>query len=181
MARVERRLIDLIDNAADRLMTTVAGLDDDECRQPALHCAAWTRGHVITHVARSSDALRTLLTWARTGVENPAYRSQAERDAQIEAGAWRSVTELLTDLQDSARAFRSEADQVPRERWRVRVRVLGSREFPATQVLVRRLVEIELHHTDLAAEYEPSHWPAEFKRMNLDEPMHTQRESRLRR
>jgi maleylpyruvate isomerase len=31
----------------------------------------WTRGHLLTHVARNADALRNLLTWARTGCHVP--------------------------------------------------------------------------------------------------------------
>lgn len=50
------------------------------------------------------------------------------------------------------------------------MRVLTYPEFPAWQILVRRLVEIELHHTDLNAGYEPAEWPASFTTMDLDAP-----------
>ncbi len=173
------RLIGQIDAAADRLETTVGRFGDEDLFQPALHCPGWSRGHVVTHVARSSEALRNLLVWARTGVETPAYRSQAARDAAIAAGARRGAAEQLADLRDSATAFRTEADRVGRDCWQMRVRVLASSEFPAWQVLVRRLVEIELHHTDLDVGYGPTGWPAEFTTMSLDEPMRSQRRDRI--
>ncbi len=42
---------------------------------------------MLTHVARNADAMINLLTWARTGVPTPAYASDQQRDADIEAGA----------------------------------------------------------------------------------------------
>ncbi|MGH3331970.1 MAG: maleylpyruvate isomerase N-terminal domain-containing protein, partial [Nocardioidaceae bacterium] len=35
----------------------------------------WTRGHVVTHVARNAEGLVRLLAWARTGIETPMYPS----------------------------------------------------------------------------------------------------------
>src|SRR5256885_15091039 len=54
----------------------------------------WTRGHVLTHVARNGDGLGNLLRWARTGTETPMYASREARRADIEAGAGRSAAEI---------------------------------------------------------------------------------------
>jgi maleylpyruvate isomerase len=62
-----------------------------------------------------------------------------------------------------------------------RLHVLHHTNFPAEQVLVRRLVELELHHTDLDAGYRAADWLAEFATMELPEPMRTQREDRQSR
>jgi len=56
--------------------------------------------------------------------------------------------------------------------------VLDYPEFPAEQVLIRRLVEVELHHTDLGIGYRPADWPTAFATMDLPEPMRSQREDR---
>ena len=40
----------------------------------------WSRGHVLTHLARNADGAVNLLTWARTGVETPQYVSQEQRE-----------------------------------------------------------------------------------------------------
>jgi maleylpyruvate isomerase len=166
-----------IDDAGGRLMGTVSRLTDEDMRERSL-LPGWTRGHVLTHVARSADALRNLITWARTGVETPAYRSQEARDAAIDAGAGRSAGELLADVTESAAAFLEAAGTVPEACWQVAVRVLNYPEFPAAQLLLFRLVEVELHHTDLGTGYRPGDWPAGFAAMKLPEPMRSQREDR---
>jgi hypothetical protein len=43
----------------------------------------WSRGHVLTHLARNADGGRRLLVWARTGVESFEY-------ASLQAGRRRS-------------------------------------------------------------------------------------------
>jgi maleylpyruvate isomerase len=139
-------LVQQIDAATERLLDTVRRLTDDDVRQPSL-LPGWTRGHVLTHVARTGDAMCNLLTWARTGVETPAYESQEARDADIEAGAGRTAGELFADVVATAAAFRTATDMLPDSAWHFPVRVLGWAEFPVEQLLVRRLVEVELHHT----------------------------------
>jgi maleylpyruvate isomerase len=166
-----------IDDATERLMGTVSRLTDEDVRGQSL-LPGWTRGHVLTHVARGGDALRNLTTWARTGVETPAYKSQQARDAAIDAGAGRSAAELLADVAESATAFRDAAGIVPEAAWQVAVSAPNTPEFPAEQLILRRLVEVELHHTDLGAGYRPGDWPAEFAAMELPEPMRSQREDR---
>jgi maleylpyruvate isomerase len=166
-----------IDRATERLLGTIGGLTDDDIRQASL-LPGWTRGHVLTHIARTGDALCNLLRWARTGVPTPAYPSQQARDAAIETGAGRGVAELLADVTKSAGDFRSEATDMPEQAWQRMVRVLDYNEFPASQVLVRRLVEVELHHVDLDAGYGPGDWPTRFAELDLGEPMRRQREDR---
>jgi maleylpyruvate isomerase len=170
------QLMTQIDAATARLLDAVARLDDEAVRKPSL-LPGWTRGHVLTHIARNGDALRNLLTWARTGVETPAYPSDDARDRDIEDGAARSAAELLADLSESATAFRGAVAAVPDDAWQVVVRIRGS-ELPAEQVFVRRLVEVELHHTDLDIGYRAADWPAAFAAMELAEPMRSYRDDR---
>ena len=169
----------LIDDSTGRLTDAVARLGDEDVRRPSL-LPGWTRGHVLTHIARSGDALRNLLTWARTGVRTPAYPSQEARESAIDDGAVRSAAELLADVSESAAAFRAAAGTVPDDAWQVTVAVLAA-EFPAEQALIRRLVEVELHHTDLDIGYRSADWPAVFATMELSEPMHSYREDRKSR
>jgi len=61
------------------------------------------------------------------------------------------------------------------------VRVPGLDPLPAAQLLTRRLVEVELHHCDLAAGYGTADWPATFTALELGEPMRSQRQDRLAR
>ncbi|HEU5160064.1 MAG TPA: maleylpyruvate isomerase N-terminal domain-containing protein [Streptosporangiaceae bacterium] len=170
-------MLTLIDAATERLLAATARLDDQDVRRPSL-LPGWTRGHVLTHVARNGEALRNLLTWARTGVETPAYASLEARDRAIEEGAGRTATELHADLTQSAAAFRAAVAMMPEEAWDFVVSALNVPELPMEQVLVRRLNEVVLHHTDLDIGYKPADWPSEFAHMDLPEPMRSQREDR---
>jgi len=174
-----RELQEQIDEATGRLLRTVDGFSDDDVRQPSL-LPGWTRGHVLTHLARGAGALGNLLEWARTGVPIEAYASQQARDEAIEQGAGRSAAELRVDVTTAAEKFRAAAVTLPEDAWERQVRALNYPEFPAFQLLVRRLVEIELHHVDLGAGYGPGDWPGRFAGMELDEPMRTQRADRTR-
>jgi maleylpyruvate isomerase len=172
-------LVQAIDVATQRLLHTVEGFTDDDISRPS-SLPGWSRGHLLTHVAQSADAMRKLLVWARTGRPIPAYASQEARDAAIEAGAGRSASTLLAELTQSAKRFRIEVAALPEPAWQRHVWVLGGAEFPAAQVLDRRLVEIELHHTDLDAGYGPDQWLNAFAQLPLPDPMRTQRENRRR-
>src|SRR5580658_1437883 len=88
--------------------------------------------------------------------------------------------DLADDLADAAMAFRTVAARLPDDAWRFEVRMLDSGPFPAADLLTRRLVEVELHHTDLGAGYGTADWPAAFAEMALAEPMRSQREDRLK-
>jgi maleylpyruvate isomerase len=147
-----------IDAATSRLTATAAGISDGQAREPSL-LPGWSRGHVLTHLARNADGLCNLLIWARTGVETPQYPSQEARNAGIEAGAGRPAAELADDLRESAAAFAREAAGVPPQAWMVPVGVPG---HPAWFTLFRRLGEVEIHHVDLGAGYRPADWPAPF-------------------
>jgi maleylpyruvate isomerase len=78
-------------------------------------------------------------------------------------------------------ALRTVTRQLPDDGWPRPVRILGSAPFPAAQLLTRRLVEVELHHCDLAAGYTPADWPGTFTALDLAEPMRAQRQDRLSR
>ncbi|MFD0823689.1 maleylpyruvate isomerase N-terminal domain-containing protein, partial [Micromonospora zhanjiangensis] len=93
-----------VDRATERLLRTAESLDETAARGPSL-LPGWSRGHVLTHIARSGDAVVTMLTGARTGERLRGYASDAARDADIEAGADRSPAELLTDVRESAARF----------------------------------------------------------------------------
>lgn len=173
-------LIRQIDDSAERLVQAAGRLSDEDVRAPSL-LPGWTRAHVLTHLARGAEALRNLLIWARTGVETPAYASREARNADIEAGAVRSSAELIADLSATAAVFRAEVEKVPEEAWSFMVGAPGLPDFPAEEVLVRRLVELELHHVDLDIGYGPADWPATFTALELSEPMHTWREDRRRK
>ncbi len=147
--------------ATERLLATTALLTDSQAREPSL-LPGWTRGHVLTHIARNADGLGNLLRWAHTGTQIPMYASTHARDAAIEAGAGRAAAELAADVRDSAAEFAERADSLPAEAWTVPVRTRTGGAFPALGVLERRLSEVEIHHVDLGAGYGTGDWPGDF-------------------
>src|SRR4051812_32675009 len=86
-----------VDRATKRLLTRLERLDDAAIAGPSL-LPGWTRGHVLTHLARNADSYVNLLTWARTGVPTPQYPSPQARVADIEAGAGRPAVVQVADL-----------------------------------------------------------------------------------
>jgi maleylpyruvate isomerase len=176
----QRQLYDQIDDATQRLLGTARVIAEPDLRQPSL-LPGWTRAHILAHLARSADAMRALLVGLRSGQDRPAYVSAEALEADIERTATQEAKDLVTDVADSAMALRTIARQLADQAWPRFVRVPGSAPFPAAQLLVRRLVEVELHHCDLAAGYSPADWPDAFASMELAEPMRSQRKDRLSR
>lgn len=127
----------------------VAGLDDDLGGPSRL--PGWTRGHVVTHLARNAEGLTRLLTWAQTGVETPMYPSRQARAADIEAGAGRPPAEQLDDLCRTGAAFADRAAQLSAQQWRAVVRNMQNPPCPAAQVPWLRVREVWLHLVDLDA------------------------------
>jgi maleylpyruvate isomerase len=147
--------------ASDRLIASAAGLDDAAVAAPSL-LPGWTRGHVLTHVARNADGAVNLLTWARTGVVTPQYASLDQRAADIEAGSGRPAEELLADLRSAIARLAEAFDTMPAEAWAVEVRWTYGTVGPVAQLGWGRLREVELHHVDLDAGYRPDDWPEAF-------------------
>ena len=176
----QRELSDQIDDATQRLLGTARVMAETDLRAPSL-LPGWTRADVLAHLARSADAMRNLLIGARSGADRPAYASAEARAAGIGQAAKQRPKDLAEDVAGAAMAFRTLARQLPDEAWRYQVEILGSARFPAGQLLTRRLVEVELHHTDLGLAYTPADWPAAFTAMDLPEPMRSQRQDRLTR
>ncbi|MGH3721949.1 MAG: maleylpyruvate isomerase family mycothiol-dependent enzyme [Pseudonocardiaceae bacterium] len=110
----------------------------------------WTRGHVVTHLARNAEGLCRLLTWARTGIETPMYPSPQARDADIEAGSRRGRTEQLDDLHRTGAAFAVAARELSSRHWEA---TLSTRHgpLPAAAVPCVRVRELWLHVVDLGA------------------------------
>lgn len=132
------------------LTGVVEGLDDIAMKRPSL-LPAWTRAHVVTHLARNADALVNLLTWARTGVEHPMYTSRADRDADIEEGAHRMATLLREDLTAAVERFFEAVTHMDDASWGVTVVLANGRQIPACAVPWMRWQETAVHLVDLDA------------------------------
>jgi len=147
-----------VDEATERLIRTAEGLDDSAMSAPSA-LPGWTVGHVLTHVARNADAYTNLLTWARTGVETPAYASPTARADGIDAGADRPVAEQIADLREAHERLADAAAAMPAEAWTFFLAPTGA---SAAAVPWARLREVEVHHVDLGRGYSPEDWSDAF-------------------
>ena len=133
----------------ERLFATALGrLTDEELDGPSL-LPHWDRRHVLGHVARNADALRNLLTWARTGDETPMYPSQEARDAGIAETAALDGPRLRTEFVAATVRFADAVRGLPGPAWSARVRTLSGRWVPASEVPWIRCVEAVVHAVDL--------------------------------
>ncbi|MGH3875666.1 MAG: maleylpyruvate isomerase family mycothiol-dependent enzyme [Actinophytocola sp.] len=147
-----RRCLADVRAATERLDQAVGELDDRRMHQPSL-LPGWTRGHVITHLARNADAFVNLLTWARTGVEHPMYQSNADRDADIEEGAHRLAQVVHEDLRAASDRFADAGERLTDSQWLASVAGRGSTVFPAANIPSMRLFELWVHLVDLDVDF----------------------------
>jgi len=91
---------ELLDAAIRRLLRTVATLEDDDVAGPS-GLPGWSRGHVLTHLARAADSRTGLLTAARAGKIGRQYPSEESRAQEIEAGARHPAPVILVDLRQA--------------------------------------------------------------------------------
>lgn len=154
-------LIDEVDQAHQRLAATLTGLTDDQAHAPT-RLPGWTRGHLITHLARHADSLTRVLTAALRGESVEQYpRGDAGRAADIEAGAHRPAAELLADMAEAnQRCVRALRTMTPTS-WRASVRGRGG-VLPATRTVVSRWREAEVHAVDLHLGVTSADWSTRF-------------------
>ncbi|WP_030239513.1 maleylpyruvate isomerase family mycothiol-dependent enzyme [Streptomyces sp. NRRL S-350] len=165
-ARLAALLADVRDSAR-RFVATLDGLGDPQARG-ASALPGWNRAQVVTHVARSADAYRWLLTSARTGAEPGPRADAAALDRALREGAGRGAAELVDDLRCSLDRFLDEAASMPAERWPTPVTALAGWRHPAWFTLHRARRELETHHVDLNLGHGTADWPADYVAWALD-------------
>jgi maleylpyruvate isomerase len=134
----------------DRLLSTVNELTDEQARGPS-RLPGWTRGHVLSHLARNADGLANVARTAITGDVTPMYESAAQRDADIEAGAGRSASDHESDVEASAERLLALLADIPADRLDVEVPSGRGPSIRVTTLPWVRLREVVYHHVDLDA------------------------------
>jgi maleylpyruvate isomerase len=152
---------ELVAAETDRLVSTAASFRNDAVLAPSL-CEGWSRGHVLSHLARNADALVRVCDVALTGSPDTMYDDVASRDADIERGARRAADDLATDLRDTAARLAGRLEALGPEHSEVRVeRTPGGFPVAVGMVPFMRLRELVFHHVDLDAGYTFASAPAE--------------------
>jgi maleylpyruvate isomerase len=147
--------------AHDRLLATARTLGDTDLRRPS-RLPDWSLGHVLTHLARNAEGHTRRLEGALRGEAVPRYPGGTEqRDGEIADGATRPVSAVVDDLEAASRTLeeiweRSEAAGWPSSE------LMAGDFWPTDASPAHRLREVEMHHVDLGAGYEPSDWPQAY-------------------
>ena len=143
-------VLDAVADQTEAFLRTARSLDD--VHAPSL-CEGWTRGHVLTHVARNADGLAALVRAAVDGTGETMYPSPQARDADIEAGAGRPATEQVDDVHHTAPALAAERPRLT----------------PEQNIPFMRLRELVFHHVDLLGGFGFGDLDPELQRLLLNE------------
>lgn len=155
MPRPETALITLehIEAETERVVATAGSLHNDAVLAPSL-CAGWSRGHVLSHLARNAEALERVCAAATLGTGQTMYASDEIRDAEVAAGARRSAGVLADDVRVTAEQLAGALASVGPQHASMTVpRTPGGRLIPVGGLRFLRLREVVFHHVDLDAGY----------------------------
>jgi maleylpyruvate isomerase len=157
-----------VGESAQRVVRAVDGLADEAWREPSL-LPAWTRAHVVAHLALNGEALgRVLRSIVADGPRQPMYDSDEQRSSDIEELAAAEPTVLRERLLGATTTFAEAAASLPDDRWDERVeRTPGGRELTCGAIPGMRWGELEIHHADLGIGYTPDDWALDFAEHEL--------------
>jgi maleylpyruvate isomerase len=153
-----------------RLLQTLDGLTDEQCRQPSL-LAGWSRGHVLSHLANNAYSHLRMFVAAGRGEETEQYEGgRPTRDAQIEAWSNLGANELVNHVRASIYALEAAWASATPTTWTgfgIKSHAGGAR-VAISDLMLMRWCESEVHHADLNLGYSFENWDATFVRFELD-------------
>ena len=154
--------IDAADRAGSLVLASVTGLTDDEARGPS-RLPGWSRGHLLSHLARNADGVRGMVEGAIAGEEREQYPHGAEgRAGDIDAGAHRDPEALVTDFETSDRALVAAWKRMPDDAWERTGAWLVAGRRPIDYSLRSRRRELLVHWVDLGLGATPADLPDDF-------------------
>lgn len=150
-----------VDRAFAVLADAIAPLTDEDARGPS-RLPGWSRGHVLTHIARNADGLRRMVEGVARDEVVDQYPGGAEQRAnEIEAGADRPVVELRADVAETNELLVAAWADVPDGAWD---RMMHARMglVPARAGVTLRRREVLVHLVDLDAGVGAGDLPADY-------------------
>ena len=155
-----------------RLVAGVGPLIDADVRADS-RLPGWSIGHVLTHLARNADGHTRRLEGALAGQDLARYAGgRAQRSADIDAGAYRSAADIVTDVMASAARLEGVWRACEEAGW-PNQDLMADDDWPTPASPVRRLREVEMHHADLGRGYDASRWSDEYVAWELDQLLAT--------
>jgi maleylpyruvate isomerase len=131
------------------LLAAIADLTDDVARGPS-RLPGWSVGHVLTHLARNADSAVWRLEGAARGELRDQYPGGLEQRAgDIDAGAYRSAADLVTDVRLSAGAVERAMHDLPLAAWDAPSRTSRGVVEDSRDLVLSRWREVVVHHGDV--------------------------------
>lgn len=155
-------------SAHQRLLASLENLTDAQCRQDSL-LPNWSRGHVLTHLARNADSHVNLFQSAVRGEVGKQYPSIEKRNADIESGSSRNASELVVDLRVSIYGLEAAWASANEKVWSGQGRNLGGNVIEISSLVFLRWREVEFHHADLGFGFGYDDLTDLYVRLELDQ------------
>ena len=150
------------------LLAALESLTDEQCRQDSL-LPKWTRGHVLSHLARNADSHVHLLSAAGRGEIAEQYvGGYKARVAGIEDNSGRSAKELVADVRRSIYALEAAWASATPTTWAGEGLNSVGATIPMSEIVFLRWREVEVHHADLALEFSWQNWSDAYVRLELE-------------
>ena len=163
MARTREQSQQWMQIGADLVTTAIANFDEQDFDVQS-QLPAWTRKHLIAHLAANGDAIGNLVHWAATGEVTPMYSSPEARAADIEIGSRKSGSELGLWFSESAARLDEGMSALTAEQWTHEIVTAQGRTVPASETPWMRAREVMVHAVDLDSGIEFDDLPEEFLR-----------------
>jgi maleylpyruvate isomerase len=153
-AASHQRLLATLDRGLELAATSPASagaLTDAACRAPSL-LAGWSRGHLLSHIARNAEShVRMFQAATRGGVSEQYPGGKPTRNREIDEGSTKSAEQLVVDVRTSIYLLEAAWAAATETTW------LGhgiKSHGDGSQVAIHELVllrwcETEVHHADL--------------------------------
>lgn len=154
--------------AHQKLLAALENLTDEQCRQDS-RLPNWSRGHVLTHLARNADSHVHLLQCAGLGEVGNQYPSVEKRNTDIESGASRNANDLVVDLRVSIYGLEAAWASANEKTWQGQGRNLNGRVIEMSSLVFLRWREVEIHHADLGFEFGYDDLTDLYVRLELDQ------------
>lgn len=150
------------------LLEVVDTLTDEQCREPSL-LPKWSRGHLLSHLARNAESHAHLLECAERGEIAEQYPGgPVARENGIQSHAHDSARELVAALRASIYSLEGTWARASAVAWQGSGRQATGNIIPLADIVFLRWRECVIHLTDLDVGIGPDKWPALYVRMELD-------------
>ena len=149
-------------NAEELVAKYVNGLSDEDMAADSL-LPDWSRGHVLTHLANNARGLSNLIEWALTGVQKNMYVSVEQRGLDIESGAKRNGSEIISDFLEQSKVFAYNLDRLVEGPLLAHEVVMGNgSKIHPHEITTLRERECLVHLVDLGLDYKSTDWTFDF-------------------